>query len=143
MNENITQNNPEQKPLLPNLDVKVFPSQDNGKLLATASVTLGNCFTVKNLRIYDTEKGLFVSMPSVRGKDGNFHNVCFPTTKEMREALNAVVIGEYHQAVKRIAARGQDVAQRPSVRDALQDAAKEAAAHTSPTQARSADKDAR
>ena len=75
MNDNMTPSVPEQAPLLPNIDVKVFPSQEAGKLLATANVTLGNCFTIKGLRVYDTEKGLFVSMPSVRGKDGNFHDV--------------------------------------------------------------------
>lgn len=143
MNDNMTPSAPEQAPLLPNIDVKVFPSQEAGKLLATANVTLGNCFTIKGLRVYDTEKGLFVSMPSVRGKDGNFHDVCHPTTKEMREALNAAVIGEYHQAVKRIADRGQSVAQRPSVREALQNAAREAAARPAPAADRAMDQGAR
>ena len=143
MNDNMTPSAPEQAPLLPNIDVKVFPSQEAGKLVATASVTLGNCFTVKNLRVYDTEKGLFVTMPSVRGKDGNFHDVCHPTTKEMREALNAAVIGEDYQAVKRIADRGQSVAQRPSVREALQNAAREAAARPAPAVTRTMDQGAR
>ena len=143
MNENMTPSAPEQAPLLPNIDVKVFSSQEAGKLVATANVTLGSCFTVKNLRVYDTEKGLFVTMPSVRGKDGKFHDVCHPTTKEMRAALSAAVIGEYYQAVKRIVDRGQSMAQRPSVREALQNAAREAASRSAPAVARAMDQGAR
>ena len=143
MNDNTTPSAPEQPPLLLSIDVKVFPSQEAGKLVATASVTLGNCFTVRNLRVYDTEKGLFVTMPSVRGKDGKFRDICHPTTKEMREALSAAVIGEYHQAVKRIADRGQSVAQRPSVREALQSAGRVAAARPAPAVSRTIDQGAR
>ena len=69
MNESST---PEAGVLVPKIDVKVFPSQATGKLLAKASVTLGDCFTINQIKLYETDTGLFVAMPSERGRDGNF-----------------------------------------------------------------------
>lgn len=130
MNETQTNHAGADAAILPNISVNIYPMKDAGKLLAFASANLGGVFAVNNIRIYDSKKGLFVSMPSSKGKDGQYHDICFPTTKEMREALHGAVLGEYQKAVE-----------RPSVRDALQDAARKAAAR--PTQTRTANKEAR
>ena len=45
------------------LDVKVFPSQRDGNLLASANITLGGCFAVKGLRVMNGRNGPFVAMP--------------------------------------------------------------------------------
>ena len=135
MNENKVPDNSKETPAVPGVDVKIFlpkdPDKDHGKLLAFASANLGGVFTVKDIRIYNSEKRPFVTMPSTKGKDSKYYDICHPTTKEMREALHGAILGEFQKAVE-----------RPSVRDALKNAAKEAAAHDSPTQARAADKGA-
>ena len=101
MNENKTFENSAPAPAVPGVDVKIYlpkdPDKDHGKLLAFASVKLGGVFAVNGIRIYDTEKGPFVSMPSTKGQDGKYHDICCPTTKEMREALNTAVLGAYQQ----------------------------------------------
>lgn len=114
------------------VSVKVYPVKEEGKLLAFASVNLGGCFAVNGIRLMDTDKGLFVAMPSRKDKEGGYHDICCPTTKEMRQALNAAIIGEYEKAVE-----------RPSVRGALQEASKESAARPAPDKQKSADKGAR
>lgn len=132
MNENRT---PEtDAPGLPNISVKVYPVKEPDKLLAFASANLGGIFAVNNIRIYNSDKGPFVSMPSTKGKDGQYHDICCPTTKEMREALHGAVLGAYQQEME-----------RPSVRGALKEAAKETAARPAPAQEaeRKADKGAR
>ena len=136
MNENKVPENGAATPAVPGVDVKIFlpkePDKDHGKLLAFASVTLGGVFAINSIRLINSEKGPFISMPSSKGKDGKYHDICCPITKEMRDALQGAIVGEYQKAVE-----------RPSVRDALKNAAKEAAAHDSPTQARAAAKGAR
>ena len=123
---------------VPGIDVKINlprdPEKDYGKLLGYASVNLGGVFAVNNIRIYDSVKGPFVSMPSSKGRDGQYHDICCPTTKEMRQALNAAVLGAYEKSVEQ---------ERPSVRGALKEAAKEAAARPTPAPQRTADKGAR
>lgn len=86
---------------VPGVDVKIYlpkdPEKDHGKLLGFASVNLGGVFAVNNIRIYETENGPYVAMPSTKGRDDKYHDVCCPTTKEMRQALNAAVLGAYEK----------------------------------------------
>ena len=120
---------------VPGVDVKIYlpkdPEKDHGKLLGFASVNLGGVFAVNGIRIYETEKGPYVAMPSTKGQDGKYHDMCCPTTKEMRQALNAAVLGAYEKTVEQ---------ERPSVRGALKEAAKEAAERPASTPQRTADK---
>ena len=57
------------------------------KLRAVCSVILDDCFLVKNVRVVEGEKGLFVSLPSRRNVKGEWTEQCFPMTKELREKL--------------------------------------------------------
>ena len=120
---------------VPGVDVKIYlpkdPEKDHGKLLGFASVNLGGVFAVNNIRIYDSEKGPFVTMPGKKGQDGKYHDICCPTTKEMREALHGAILGAYEKTVEQ---------ERPSVRGALKEAAKEAAERPAPAPQRAADK---
>lgn len=118
------------------ISVKIYPQAGKGNLLAFASATIGGCFAVNGIRIMDSEKGKFVSMPQNKGNDGKYHDICCPTTKEMRQALNAAVLGEYQKSQEK-------TAEKPSLRGALQSAAKDAAARPAPAPQKSADKDAR
>ena len=111
------------------VDAKVYPVQhkenDRSNLLAFASVTVGGCFAVTNMRVMNGKNGPFVSMPSRKGKDGQFHDTCFPVNGKMREKLNAAVMGAYERAT-----------QKESVRGAIQNGRQEAAARPAPETAR-------
>ena len=131
MSESKAAGTPQEAPAVPGVDVKIYlpkdPEKDHGKLLGFASVNLGGVFAVNNIRIYETEKGPFVSMPRTKGQDGKYHDICCPTTKEMRQALNAAVLGAYEKEVAQ---------ERPSVRNAIKENAKEAASRPAPDQQR-------
>lgn len=70
-----------------------------GGVKATASANLDDCFVVKNIRVVEGKNGLFVSMPSYKGTDGEYHDLCFPTTPELRKQLNGAVAEAYKQAI--------------------------------------------
>ena len=90
------------------ISVKVYPAQDNSKnLLATATVTLGGCFAIRGLRILDSEKGAFVSMPQRKNAQNEYKDVCFPTTAEMRKELNSAVLGEYQRTMEQSYSRAE------------------------------------
>ena len=69
------------------------------KLRAVCSVILDDCFLVKNVRVVEGEKGMFVSLPSRRNVRGEWTEQCFPMTKELREKLSAVVLAEYERTL--------------------------------------------
>ena len=155
MNESMTQNTQEQVPLLPNMSARVYPvndpKQEKGCVLANASVDLGGCFAVTGIKIVEGKDGPFVAMPQRMGRDKKYRDVCFPTTAAMREAINTVVMDAYRgeleqqavraaQAVERLSGRN---AEKPSVREALQNAVREAAARPAPDVSRARDQGAR
>lgn len=72
---------------------KTFTGPD--KLRAVCSVVLDDCFLVKNVRVVEGEKGLFVSLPSRRNVKGEWVEHCFPMTKELRAKLSAAVLEAY------------------------------------------------
>lgn len=58
---------------------------------AYVDVVIGRHFAVRDLRIMEGSKGLFVSMPSRKIDDGSYMELCHPVTKEARELINSVV----------------------------------------------------
>ena len=100
--------------------VKVFPVQpkEGSNLRAFATITLGGVFAVTNLRVVEGAKGTFVSMPQTkgRGEDEKYYDICFPTTKEMRQEITDAVLSKYSQ-VKDLAVEKTE--ERPSVRKNL------------------------
>lgn len=66
-------------------------------LKAFADVTFGGVFIVKGLRIVEGRNGLFVAMPSIKGKDGKWYDRAYPLTKEFRDMLNELVLEAYEK----------------------------------------------
>ena len=122
------------------LDVsaKVYPTkepkQEKGSILAFASADIGGCFAVTGIKIVEGKDGPFVAMPSQFGRDKQHHDICFPTTSAMREALTTVVMDAYRGVLEQQATRAAQAVERlsersakPSLRGALQNAMKDVA----------------
>ena len=105
------QNETEQQPI-PNITVKIDKlfNDDSKKLKAFASANVGP-FAVHGIRVFENDKGTFVSMPSVSYKDGQgntqYDEVFHPVTKEAREALVKNVIDEYNHALEQAQVNSQ------------------------------------
>lgn len=80
-------------------EVKVHLAPGGSTLRAFASVTLDEAFAIRDLKVVEGKKGLFVSMPSRKTQDGKYLDVAFPVTREMHDQVNAKVLGAYQQAV--------------------------------------------
>ncbi len=79
-------------------EVKVYPIKDDSKLKAYATVVFDGCFIIRDLKIIEGEKGLFVSMPSRRMKDGSFRDIVHPLNTEMRSTIELAVVNEYKKS---------------------------------------------
>ena len=69
------------------MSVKVYPAQDSKNLLATATVTLGGCFSIRGLRILDSEKGAFVSMPKWETAQGKYQRTMEQSYSRAEKAM--------------------------------------------------------
>ena len=147
MDENRTPDAGTEIPTLPNMSAKVYPTKEGkrekGSILAFASVDLGGCFAVNGVKIVEGKEEPFVAMPSQMGRGKKFHDICFPTTAEMRTAINTVVMDAYQNVLEQQATLATDRSAKPSLRGALKGAARESAERPAPTPARTADHGAR
>ena len=66
----------------------------SSKTLAFFDIQTQDGIIIKGFRVVDGTKGLFISSPDERGKDGKFYeNVILP--REMRENLQEMALNEY------------------------------------------------
>lgn len=73
---------------------------ENSKLKAVATVTFGDALTVRGIKLYEGDKGLFVSMPNYKRNEpdpqGNeYKDICYPVTAEFRKELEEKITEKY------------------------------------------------
>lgn len=103
------------------LDVRAYPiAEPKSSVVAFASATIDDMFAVNNIRVVNSEKGLFVAMPQVKDAKGEYRDICFPVTAELRKQLNEAILGAY--AVEKEKA----VPAKESTAEKLREGAKEA-----------------
>ena len=79
------------------LDVRIYPNRGDGPAVATASVTLNDCFAIRDVRIMEGKNGLFFFFSS-RKVNGEYRDVCFPCTKDFKQQFDQKVLNAYEQA---------------------------------------------
>ena len=91
---------------LPALEVRIhrlFDREGNG-MRAVASVNIGGAFAVHGIKVMQSEKGLFLAMPSSSYLDGSgkqqYSSIFHPVTAEARTALTTAVLKAYGLALE-------------------------------------------
>ena len=85
------------------IKAKIDRMVNSGNVKAIASVSLDGMFVVKNLKVMDGRKGLFVSMHQepFSGKDGQkkYSNLFFALTNSAKLELQETVLQAYQQQI--------------------------------------------
>jgi stage V sporulation protein G len=71
------------------------------KLRAFANITFDHSFVVRGLKIICGVKGLFISMPSPRRRNGAYQDVAHPINMEMPQRLELVVLDAYEKEMQK------------------------------------------
>ena len=83
------------------LDVRVYPHNQEGNITkAFASVTVEDLVAIKGIRVVEGTKGLFVTMPQSKDNEGNYHDIAFPVSGDLRKAMNKAVLDEFKEVAK-------------------------------------------
>ncbi len=80
-------------------EVRIYKTKGNGVVKAYATVSLDNEFVVRGIKIVDSGKGLYVSMPSRKLKDGSYQDVFHPMNKAAREKIVKAVLKAYNEKI--------------------------------------------
>jgi stage V sporulation protein G len=85
-------------------EVKVFPVEED-KLRAYVTITLDNCFAIRDLKVIRGTTGYFVSMPSKKRKDGTYKDVAHPINSETRAMIEEKILEEYERVTNDVGAK--------------------------------------
>ena len=77
-----------------NVRVKKIDNPKFDSLVGYATITFDDCFVIHNIKIIKckTTDSYFISMPSIKLKDGSFKDICHPIKTELREEITKVVV---------------------------------------------------
>lgn len=78
--------------------ISLLDSEDS-KIKALATITVNDKIALHGIRVVEGEKGAFVQMSQRRDIDGNFNDILFPVTAEMRDIINNAVMDKYKNSV--------------------------------------------
>ena len=78
-------------------DVKKIKTEGNFRVKGIASITIDDSFVVHDIKILESEKGLFVAMPSRRLPSGEFKDIAHPINAEARELMQKAILSEYEK----------------------------------------------
>ena len=105
---------PQQQTLPMQYDVRIHSLRLDGNCRAHASVNINGCFAIRGVKVMESSKGLFVSMPSYRAGNGEYKDICFPCTKEARMEFDNAVISAYRQALSQGMSQSRQSAPDPT-----------------------------
>jgi stage V sporulation protein G len=82
-------------------EVRIFLRNEE-RLKAYAAITFDDAFVVRNLKVVQGQKGIFVAMPSRKTSDGSYKDVAHPVNNEMRDLIEKKVLEAYEAKLKAV-----------------------------------------
>lgn len=80
-----------------NVKITCKPYNGDSKTKAFVDLELDNTLVIKGLTLVEGKKGLFLSFPNTKGKDGKYYNYVYTLDKEWRECLQDACIKKYNK----------------------------------------------
>lgn len=77
------------------------PYDDNSKTKAFIELCLDETLIIKGMTLVEGSKGLFLSFPSSKGKDGKYYNSIYSIDKEFTKKLEDACIKKYNATINK------------------------------------------
>ena len=79
-------------------DVRLKKVNSEKKMKAIASVTFDNEFVVHDIKVIESQNGLFMAMPSRKNPTGVFKDIAHPINQETRAKIEKAILDAYEKA---------------------------------------------
>ncbi len=76
-------------------DIRIRKIEAEGKMKAVASVTFDNEFVIHDIKVIESQNGLFIAMPSRKTPDGEFKDIAHPINAVAREKIQNAILEKY------------------------------------------------
>lgn len=79
-------------------DIRIRKIDAEGKMKAVVSVTFDNEFVIHDIKVIESQNGLFIAMPSRKTPEGEFRDVAHPINAAAREKVQKAILEKYESA---------------------------------------------
>ena len=77
-------------------DVRLRKVNSENRMKAVASVTFDNEFVIHDIKVIESQNGLFIAMPSKKTPTGEFKDIAHPINPETREKIQNAILEAYN-----------------------------------------------
>ncbi len=81
-------------------DIRVRKVASQNRMKGIASITIDDVFVIHDIKIIESDKGLFIAMPSKKTPNGEFKDIAHPINTETREMIQEKVIAKYNETTE-------------------------------------------
>ncbi|MCM1061330.1 MAG: SpoVG family protein [Eubacterium sp.] len=85
------------------MDIKVSSitllNNEESKTKAMATLVVNDEFAIHGVKVIEGKNGAFVQMPQKRDFNGNYNDIAFPATAELREQISTAVLERYQNPI--------------------------------------------
>ena len=82
-------------------DVRLRKVNSENRMKAVASVTFDNEFVIHDIKVIESQNGLFIAMPSRKTPNGEFKDIAHPINQEARKIFTDAILAEYEAELSR------------------------------------------
>ena len=75
--------------------VKIKKVKKEGNLKAWATITINDSIVMRDIRVLNGEKGLFVGMPGRKRSDGKYSDTVYIKNSSIKEDINKAILEMY------------------------------------------------
>lgn len=76
-------------------DVRLRKVNSENRMKAVASVTFDNEFVIHDIKVIESQNGLFIAMPSRKTPNGEFKDIAHPINADTRERIQKAILEAY------------------------------------------------
>jgi stage V sporulation protein G len=87
-------------------DIRIRKVEAEGKMRAVVSVTFDNEFVVHDIKIIESQGGLFIAMPSRKTPTGEFRDIAHPINADARNKVQNAILEKYQSMLAEEEAAG-------------------------------------
>lgn len=81
-------------------DIRIRKIAKEGRMKAVVSITLDNEFVVHDIKIIESDNGMFVAMPSRQTPDGEYRDIAHPINSETRNKIQTMILEAYEKEMQ-------------------------------------------
>ena len=76
-------------------DVRLRKVNSQNRMTAIASITIDEVFLIHDIKVIESDKALFIAMPSRKTPNGEFKDIAHPINPETREKIQKAILEAY------------------------------------------------